>query len=241
MKPTAMTLILLVACVGGPDSADTADTDTAGQDRTCVDIEAEFAAETTAIRSCTEAAECGQVLTGTSCGCTQDWVARLDADPTAFQALLAEGTTAGCELGTASDCRCPEADGYDCVDLVCTWNYVTDPVAYPACEADEGQATTIDSVTLDGDRLSVLVGYGGGCSTHWFTTCWPDQSFLESAPVQAHLELLHEVDEPDPCDAWIMEEVIVDLLPLQRAYEESYGAGGTIIVGLGGYSVPYSF
>jgi hypothetical protein len=118
---------------------------------------------------------------------------------------------------------------------------VSEGEAYPACEAADGFATSIDSVTLSGDSLDVLVSYSGGCATHWFTTCWPDQSFMESFPVQADLELLHEGDAPDPCEAWISEEVTVDLMPLRRAYEASYGSSGTIIVGLGGYSVEYSF
>ena len=216
------------------------DTDTAIE-RSCVEIEAEFVAETERIRQCSDAEDCGQVLTGTSCGCTQDWVARNDADTTDFYALLAEGSAESCGLGTDSDCSCPETDGYACVDEVCTWNYVSEGEAYPACEAADGFATSIDSVTLSGDSLDVLVSYSGGCATHWFTTCWPDQSFMESFPVQAALELLHEGDAPDPCEAWISEEVTVDLMPLRRAYEASYGSSGTIIVGLGGYSVEYSF
>lgn len=236
------------------DTADTADTSETGDtadtgddsgdtatERACDDVVAEFVAETASIRACADASDCGQVLEGTSCGCTQDWVARADADTTEFYALLAEGSALACDMGTVSDCSCPEVAGYDCVDEVCTWNYVGDYVAYPACDGATGYATTVDSVTLVGDSLSVLVSYGGGCAEHWFSTCWPDQAFMESWPVQASLDLLHEASEPDACDAWMSEEVTVDLVPLRDAYVAAYGSTGTIVVSLEGYSVEYSF
>lgn len=84
-----------------------------------------FRRETRSIRSCEADAECGQVLTGTSCGCTRNWVARLDADLTTWSALFEEALANQCDLG-GSTCDCPVADGFACVDQVCTWNYVTD-------------------------------------------------------------------------------------------------------------------
>jgi hypothetical protein len=93
-------------------------------DRTCEDIESDYAAELAAVQSCTEDAECGQVLTGTSCGCTRDLVARLDADTTALYALIDEGQA--CALPLTSVCDCPSTKGYTCADGVCAWSYVTD-------------------------------------------------------------------------------------------------------------------
>jgi hypothetical protein len=222
------------------DTNDTADSGDSGE-RTCVQVEADFQAETADIRSCSEAADCGQVLTGTSCGCTMDWVARNDADTTQFYSLLAEGAAMECEMGTESDCSCPETWGYDCVDEICTWDYTANDLTYATCHASDGEATTYTGLTLAGDTLVVGVSYGGGCASHWFSTCWPDQAFAESFPVQASLELLHEVSEPDPCDGWISEDVTVDLLPLKAAYQAAYGSTGTIRVNLGGQSVEYSF
>ncbi|HCH63437.1 MAG TPA: hypothetical protein DFR83_11570 [Deltaproteobacteria bacterium] len=94
--------------------------------------------------------------------------------------------------------------------------------------------------TSDG-TLMVDVSYGGGCETHSFALCWPDQSFMESAPVQVSLELLH-TGPRDDCDAWITETLDLDLSPMADAWRESYGAeSGEMIVYLGGFSTRYSF
>lgn len=87
----------------------------------CPMILADFEAETDSIRSCTTASECGQILAGTSCGCTRDWVARTNADPTDFYALLNDANQ--CGGGLISTCDCPPANGFDCVNNTCTWNY----------------------------------------------------------------------------------------------------------------------
>jgi hypothetical protein len=90
-------------------------------DPACPAIISDFQAEADAIRSCTTASECGQVLSGTSCGCTRDWVARTNADPTDFYDLLNQAGS--CGFGLISTCDCPPANGFDCVNNTCTWNY----------------------------------------------------------------------------------------------------------------------
>lgn len=111
-----MYFLLLAACPasGPPEPEDT-------EARTCDAIEADLAAEAAAIQSCVDAADCGTVLTGTSCGCTHDLVARNDADTTTFYALMAEVGT--CDIGSPGICDCPHAYGFDCLDAVCTWAY----------------------------------------------------------------------------------------------------------------------
>lgn len=92
---------------------------------TCETIVADFLAETTEIRSCTADAECGQVLSGTSCGCTRNWVARTDADLDTWQGLRDDAFENGCEIpGGISTCDCPAADGFACDAGTCTWNYL---------------------------------------------------------------------------------------------------------------------
>lgn len=88
-------------------------------DVTCDEVTAEIAT----IRSCTSADQCGLVLEGTSCGCTRDLVARLDAPIAILEALRA----AAPDCGFSSTCDCPEADGFACVDGLCTWNYLDGP------------------------------------------------------------------------------------------------------------------
>lgn len=90
----------------------------------CDDLKAAFMAEAQEIRSCAADDECGQELKGTSCGCTQNWVARTDADATQFFALLDMADDLGCELILAGPCNCPEADGFVCVQGSCGWNYL---------------------------------------------------------------------------------------------------------------------
>lgn len=92
--------------------------------RDCAVVQSELTAAFAAVQSCTTADECGQPILGTSCGCTQNKVARTDADLSTVEALMEEGGALECDLGLTSDCSCPEADGYDCIDDACTWNYV---------------------------------------------------------------------------------------------------------------------
>jgi hypothetical protein len=91
---------------------------------TCEQVRAAIDAELAKIQACDAAEDCGQVLTGTSCGCTRNLVARLDADITRFNELMALETDLQCE-GFVSTCDCPAADGYACIEGRCTWNYVS--------------------------------------------------------------------------------------------------------------------
>ncbi len=89
---------------------------------TCTETYDALAAEQDSIQACVSDAECGQVLTGTSCGCTRDLVARTDADATRFYELLDIQSDLECG-GFVSTCDCPPAFGYACVDDSCTWNF----------------------------------------------------------------------------------------------------------------------
>lgn len=120
-------LLALAACIGSSDPADSEgslDSTPAEEFETCEPLESAFQAELGAIRSCTEDADCGQALTGTSCGCTRDLVARADADTTRFYGLISRGSELQCDLPLDSTCDCPEADGFTCDAGTCAWNYV---------------------------------------------------------------------------------------------------------------------
>jgi len=90
----------------------------------CEDLEAAFASEAAEIRACVAADECGQELKGTSCGCTRNWVARLDANTDPFYALISKAEELECQLFLNGTCDCPEADGFLCTDGICVWNYL---------------------------------------------------------------------------------------------------------------------
>ena len=92
---------------------------------TCEALQVAFAEEFEAVRGCDEASECGQVLSGFSCGCTQDWVGRLDADPEGLYELAEDAQTLACAWADwVSTCDCPETDGFACIDNICQWSYV---------------------------------------------------------------------------------------------------------------------
>lgn len=76
---------------------------------------------------------------------------------------------------------------------------------------------------------------------HGYGSCW-DGSFAESDPVQAWLQLNHE-DNDDPCDAIVMEELSIDLVPMRDAWIDAYQqASGTIILHVADWgSLDYSF
>jgi hypothetical protein len=212
-----------------------------GAERTCEEIEADFEAERADLQQCADDLECGQVLEGTSCGCTRDLVARLDADPARFEALVEEGSEESCELGLVSDCDCPQAAGFRCDEGTCAWNYVADWPYLPQCWTERGDSFSLDSAAIDGSELVVTLGFGGGCAEHEFVLCWPDQSFLESYPVQVQLELFHEGHD-DACEAWLVEEHRLSLQPLAEAYEAAYGEStGTIFVHVGEFELTWTF
>jgi hypothetical protein len=85
------------------------------------------------------------------------------------------------------------------------------------------------------------VSYGGGCESHFFELCWPEPEFMESAPVQVSLELLHTGEE-DFCDAWMTERIDLDVTPMADAWRAAYGgSSGEMILNIQGHSTLYTF
>lgn len=136
-------------------------------DATCDYIEAERKQELANVQSCSTAAECGQPISGSSCGCTRDLVARKDADLDRYLELQKSAAEL-CDSG-GSTCDCPLADGFACVNQRCTWNYTTaEPEPDPLCQKHEGSrlcvrgtATADGEVLAEGDVLSVTVQVQG--------------------------------------------------------------------------------
>ena len=98
-----------------------------------------------------------------------------------------------------------------------------------------------DSVKLKEDLFIFKVSYSGGCEEHEFVLI--STSFMESNPVQVNIVLSHE-DNDDPCEAWITEEMVFNLLPLKKAWQEQYNKiSGTIIINLEGWEkqIAYDF
>ncbi len=98
-----------------------------------------------------------------------------------------------------------------------------------------------NNVTLNSNLLFLNVSYSGGCKEHIFRLI--ASSFMESYPVQVNVVLSHK-DNDDPCDAWITEELIFNLLPLKNTYQKQYmETSGKIILNLEGWekSITYEF
>jgi len=66
----------------------------------------------------------------------------------------------------------------------------------------------------DGDVLTVVVRYSGGCETHNFNAYF-NGGWLKSNPPQALLELEHLDPNNDHCRALVKDTVRFDLRPLQ--------------------------
>lgn len=124
------------------------------------------------------------------------------------------------------------------------------PEALSDCQAADGDSYsyggfdtgTSGGASIDGDTLSVDVSYGGGCEEHEWVLCWPDQSFQESDPVQATLDIWHGIDSDTVCDAYLSETLTFDLAPLKAQYQEGYQTeSGTIIIHIGDEAVEYTF
>ena len=99
----------------------------------CDRLERRVHAELFRISACLADRQCGQVLTGTSCGCTRNKVARNNARTGRFYRLM-ERWQDECGGGFISTCDCPPADGFVCARDensfwgTCAWNYVDRPV-----------------------------------------------------------------------------------------------------------------
>lgn len=137
-----------------------------------------------------------------------------------------------------------------CVETVLPGRAPAEPEGpFSDCSADDGNGgldlggfdTGTESLSIDGDTLSVAVGYGGGCESHLFEICWPDLSFMESEPVQVNLEIWHG-GTPDMCEAYLSETLEFDLAPLKAEWKDAYGdTAGTVTIHLMGESIDYSF
>lgn len=128
---------------------------------TCDDVEVAFWGQSDSIRSCEFASDCGQILTGTSCGCTQEWVARNDADASCFYAVIDRAADLGCELPLESDCDCPPTEGFVCRVGRCDWGREAEPTGCDVWKQDCG----------DGEKCSIWSSDGRG--TPDVTRCVP--------------------------------------------------------------------
>jgi hypothetical protein len=137
----------------------------------CASLVNELKATLASAQKCASAADCGQPIPGSSCGCTRDLVARKDADLAPYLALKAKVSEQGCMADGGSTCDCPSANGFACIQNVCGWNYAN-TLPDPSCEPVEaaelcvrGTPTADGEVIEAGDQLQITVRSGGCLSS----------------------------------------------------------------------------
>lgn len=82
-------------------------------------------------------------------------------------------------------------------------------------------------------KVELSVSYGGGCSKHFFELELAS-GCRESFPVQCDLNLVHTTDKPDFCEAYLHQDLELDLPAgmlsdsyFERAFIKVKGAGGS--------------
>jgi len=95
--------------------------------------------------------------------------------------------------------------------------------AYSFTEGINGESP----LELNGDLLSIRVGYGGGCADHDWDLFWGG-GFAESDPVQADLYLIHNSND-DNCEALLGDQLIFDLSTMKENYKSGYQESSGII------------
>lgn len=128
------------------------------------------------------------------------------ADSTSADSTTADSTTADTPSTSTGDGPMTTGDGS-------TGNDDTGGQALPNCpDLGESDMFAIDAAKVVGDELVLDVGYSGGCQTHEFTLCFAgivlDTDFL--------LVRVHHDAMGDACEAFITEQRVLDLTPLQQ-------------------------
>ena len=84
-----------------------------------------------------------------------------------------------------------------------------------------GNETGGNSVTIEGDTITVKVGYTG-CGNENFLAYWP-AIFMESAPVQATILIVNDTDpEAITCEMFIKDELKIGLATVKQHYKNLY-------------------
>jgi len=141
-------------------------------DPSCDSLVSEMNATLSSVQKCKSAADCGQPIPRSSCGCTRDLVARKDANLSSYLAQKAKIFELGCASEGGSTCDCPNADGFACIDNVCAWNYVNVEPEPNLCEPYDaaelcvrGKPTADGELIAAGDPLQVTVRSSGCLSS----------------------------------------------------------------------------
>ncbi|HCP47435.1 MAG TPA: hypothetical protein DIU15_15445 [Deltaproteobacteria bacterium] len=105
-----------------PSSSTDSDNADSEQFFSCDDYSLMLNVEAQLVRSCSQDSDCGQVLTGTGCGCaTDDLIANDSADTSYFFDLFGEATGWGCSIDFGTSCDCEASLEPVCRSGKCSW------------------------------------------------------------------------------------------------------------------------
>lgn len=144
------------------------------------------------------------------------------------------------ESADTSNCFLPQwsctdsGTGCECADVdmarrdVCDYGYCLTPNPIVLCpeKIESDQIDILDSY-IEGDRVTISVGHGGGCSEHSYELCYTE-AFAESYPVQTTLKLIHDAGD-DKCEMYVLKDLNFDLSPLKEMYKDAYRTESGII------------
>ncbi|MDE0206921.1 MAG: hypothetical protein OXP66_12960 [Candidatus Tectomicrobia bacterium] len=88
--------------------------------------------------------------------------------------------------------------------------------------------TGSDAPSLEGDVLTLVLSYSGGCARHDFTLV-ADSRFQEADPVWLNVHLAHDA-HGDPCEAYPTNRYEFDLMPVRMLYQDAYGKNEGVII-----------
>lgn len=101
----------------------------------------------------------------------------------------------------------------------------------------------IESLSLQGDLLKLVVSFGGGCQAHTFDV-WTDNSLSLDQPPVIKLFISHDANG-DRCEALLQQELLIDLSPIKAAFLKANPgqASGvvSVMVDNNGATVQYEF
>lgn len=132
---------------------------------------------------------------------------------------------------------CSDKNSMNAPDLQSSFEIRTDPGFY----INSDDPFYLNNAKVLGNDLLVDVSYGGGCG-HVNFTLVSGGIFMESDPVQTNIYL--NLEDSDPCEAFITKQLVFDLSELAQRYRESYQVShGIIMLNLRDFSepIPYVF
>ncbi len=99
----------------------------------------------------------------------------------------------------------------------------------------ESALFSIESATISGNTLTVVVNYSGGCGEHTFT-CFGSTMISKSLPPRRAIQLVHD-NHGDNCRQLITDTLMIDVTAFAYTEEE----GSQVILDLAEWKNPINY